>query len=232
VKAVVLFDVDGTLLITGGATTRCIWRAAEATVGRALDRCPLTAGLLDPELYFCIARHNRIERPEASLADYTQRYFQELESELEKTRDRVKVMPGVETILEELQNSPLAVTGILTGNFKCATELKLRFAGLGRFTFPVRAFGEDAPTRSELVAVALRRYCRSTGQCVTQVQTIIVGDTPRDIAAARSAGCKVLSVATGMYSLAQLRAENPDAAVENLLDIGPLRELIEQITCC
>ncbi len=230
-KAVVLFDVDGTLLITGGATTRCIWRAAEATFGRTLDRVPLTAGLLDPELFLCVARHNRINVAQAALEDYTQRYLLELERELDATRDRVKVMPGVETVLEELQNSPDAVPGLLTGNFRRATELKLRAAGLDRFVFPASAFGEDAPTRAGLVDAALRQYHRATGQIATPAQAIIVGDTPRDIAAARAAGCKVCSVATGAYSLAQLEAEKPDAAVLNLLDPAPLRELIASITC-
>ena len=230
-KAVVLFDVDGTLLITGGATTRCIWRAADATFGKSLDRCPLTSGLLDPELFLCIARHNRIERAEAALEDYTRRYLIELEKELDATRDRIRVMPGVEALLENLQSSPRVTTGILTGNFRRATELKLKAAGLDRFPFPASAFAEDAPTRPELVAAALARFRHATGRAAAPAQAIIVGDTPRDVAAARSAGCKVLSVATGACDLARLQAEKPDAAVASLREVRPLFNLIDRITC-
>jgi len=231
-KAVILFDVDGTLLITGGATTRCIWRAAEATFNRTLDRCPLTAGLLDPELFLGIARHNRIDNAESELDRYTRRYLIELEKELDATREAVKVMPGVLAILEELQNSPGVATGILTGNFRAATDLKLRAAGLHRFSFPASAFGEDAPDRAALVSTALSNYERLTGERLTPPHAIIVGDTPRDVAAARSAGCKVLSVATGAYTLSKLDAEKPDAAVANLLDPRPLRRLIQEVTSC
>src|SRR5579859_3198947 len=229
-RAIVLFDVDGALLITGGATTRCIWRATEATFGRPLDRCPLTAGLLDPELFLSIAHHNQIEGAQAALEDYTRLYFIELEKELTATRDKIKVMPGVEPLLDSLQSSDRASLGILTGNFRRATELKLKAAGLDRFSFPASAFAEDAPTRQELVDAALEHYHAATGQSATAAQAIIVGDTPRDIAAARMAGCKVLSVATGQYTLAQLQAERPDAAVENLLDPQPLHDLIGRVT--
>jgi phosphoglycolate phosphatase-like HAD superfamily hydrolase len=189
----------------------------------------LTAGLLDPELFLGIAKHNRIEGAEAALADYTVRYFAELETELALTADRVKVMPGIIPLLENLQNSTRAVAGILTGNFRRATELKLKAAGLDGFNFPAAAFGEDAARRADLVAAALQQFTRVTGHSASAARTVIVGDTPRDLAAARAAGCRVLAVATGAYSLEQLQAEQPDAAVEDLLDPKPLYDLIARM---
>lgn len=228
-RALILFDVDGTLLITGGATTRCIWRAAEATFGRALDRCPLIAGQLDQQLFLSIARHCGIADGPAYLEPYKLRYIAELEAELQKTRHQVKVMPGIVELLEKLsQQSPDTVVGLLTGNFRESTMLKLRYAGLDRFNFPIGAFAEDGNERADLVGAALRQFS-ALGEISEPGKAIIVGDTPRDITTARQTGCKVLAVATGAYSLAQLESERPDAAVANLTDPTPLYELLEPI---
>ena len=227
-RALILFDVDGTLLITGGATTRCIWRAAEATFGRSLTRCSLTAGLLDPQLFMAIAAHCGIERGEEHLDRYKSLYLAELERELLRVRQDVKVMPGIVPLLEDLSKKTDRVTlGILTGNFRQATMLKLAAAGLNRFEFPVGAFAEDGSQRVELVDSAMRQFTSLTRESCAPQQVIIIGDTPRDIATARAAGCRVLSVATGGYSFDQLQAEGPDAGVQDLLDPRPLWELIE-----
>ena len=227
--ALVLFDVDGTLLITGGATTRCIWRAAEATFGRPLDRCPLVAGQLDQQLFLSIATHSGITDGHSYLDAYKLRYLTELEAELQRTRDQVKVMPGIVTLLEDLSRRPAdTVIGLLTGNFRDNTMLKLRAAGLDRFSFPVSAFAEDGNQRSDLVAAALGQFAK-LGEVATPASVIIVGDTPRDIATARQTGCRVLAVATGAYSLWQLQSDGPDAAVADLSDPTPLYDLIERV---
>ncbi len=221
--------MDGTLLLSGGATTRCIWRAAEATFGRTLERCPLTAGLLDPQLFLSIASHCRIDNATEFLARYKATYLAELEAELSRTRDRVRVMPGIIELLEQLEKSTEVVAGLLTGNFKDATLLKLRVAGLDRFGFPVSAFAEDGTTRDDLVDAAIKHFAQSKGETISPSQIIIVGDTPRDISTARATGCKVLAVATGSYSLEQLRAEHPDVLVKDLLDPRRLYDLISRL---
>src|SRR5579864_8733305 len=120
-RVLVFFDVDGTLLMTGGATTRCIWRAAEATFGKPLPRCPLTAGLLDPQLFLAIAAQCGIDHAQEHLEKYKSLYLSELERELLRSRDQVKVMPGVIPLLEDLSQKRDQVTiGILTGNFRQA----------------------------------------------------------------------------------------------------------------
>ena len=228
-RALILFDVDGTLLITGGATTRCIWRAAEATFGRALDRCPLVAGQLDQQIFLSIARHSGIPDGQAYLESYKLRYMVELKAELEKTRNQVKAMPGIVELLEKLsQQSANTVIGLLTGNFRESTLLKLHYAGLDRFSFRVGAFAEDGNERADLVSAALRQFS-ALGGIAQPANAIIVGDTPRDIATARKTGCNVLAVATGAYSLTQLESERPDAAVADLTDPTALYDLLEPI---
>jgi phosphoglycolate phosphatase-like HAD superfamily hydrolase len=225
--ALVLFDVDGTLLLTGGATTRCIWRAAEATFGRTLDRCQLTAGQLDQQLFMSLAAQCGIPNARAHLERYKTRYLVELEAELTRTRDQLRGLPGVVELLEALARMHAkVVTGLLTGNFRAATMLKLRAAGLERFSFPISAFAEDGEQRTDLVVSALRWFSGKF-EGAAPANVILVGDTPRDIETARQTGCRVLAVATGVYSLAQLQAERPDAAVADLSDPTPLYDLLE-----
>jgi phosphoglycolate phosphatase-like HAD superfamily hydrolase len=231
-RPLILFDVDGTLLITGGATTRCIWRAAEAVFGRTLDRCPLTAGQLDQQLFLSIASHCSIANGHEYLERYKARYVDELELELERTRDQIKVMPGIVDLLENLtRKRPDAIVGLLTGNFREATMLKLRYAGLDRFSYPVGAFAEDGNERRDLVPAALRQLS-ALGETALPANTIIIGDTPRDIATARQTGCKVLAVATGACPLWQLQADKPDAAVADFTDPTPLYDLLESMHHC
>src|SRR5690606_6258445 len=93
--------------------------------------------------------------------------------------------------------------------------------------FKVGAFAEDGQQRSDLVSAAMRKYERLTGAAMTPDRVILIGDTPRDIECARQSGCRVLAVATGHYSLASLRSDDPDAAVATPEDPHPLRSMLD-----
>lgn len=222
-RAVLLFDVDGTLLITRGATTRCIWQAAERTVGRELPRMPLTAGRLDQQLFADILKNAKIEDAGTYLDRYKSTYLQLIDAELSAKRDQIKVMPGVPALLSKLAGRDDVIVGLLTGNFRDSTMAKLKYAGIDASTFRIGAFAEDAEDRPGLVAAAISQVSERPSPS----QLIIIGDTPRDIAAARQAGTHVLAVATGTYTLEQLKAEHPDSAVATLEDTQPLESLIE-----
>lgn len=220
--AVLLFDVDGTLLITSGATTRCIWKAAEMTVGRELPRVPFTSGRLDQQLFADALAGANISNAGDLLPRYKETYLRLLDAELSARRDQIKIMPGVPALLERLSSRDDVIVGLLTGNFHDSTMAKLKYAGIDASVFKIGAFAEDADQRPVLVAAALRQLA----QPASPAQLIIIGDTPRDIEAARHSGTYVLSVATGSYSLEELQAENPDAAVATLEETAPLETLI------
>ena len=222
-KAVLLFDVDGTLLITRGATTRCIWQAAETTMGRELPRVAFTSGRLDQQLFADALAHSNIGNWQPHLSRYKSTYLQILDSELSAKRDQIKVMPGVRELLASLSQRDDVIVGLLTGNFRESTMLKLKYAGIDASIFKVGAFAEDADERPGLVKAAMNQVAGS----VKSSQLIIIGDTPRDIAAARQGGTRVLAVATGGYTLEQLQAENPDALVATLEETQPLNQLID-----
>jgi len=221
--AVLLFDVDGTLLITRGATTRCIWQAAEMTLGHELPRMQLTSGRLDQQLFNDVLANAKIANAAKYLDHYKSTYLQLLDVELSAKRDQIKVMPGVRALLAKLAPRDDVLVGLLTGNFRESTMSKLNYAGIDAAIFKIGAFAEDSDERPGLVAAAMKQV----GEHVSSSQLIIIGDTPRDIAAARQAGTRVLSVATGAYTLEQLKAENPDAAVATLEMTQPLDQLIQ-----
>jgi phosphoglycolate phosphatase len=225
--AVLLFDVDGTLLITRGATTRCIWQAAETTMGRDLPRMPLTSGRLDQQLFSDVLANAQITDSATYLDRYKSIYLQLIDAELSAKRDQIIVMPGVPALLQQLASRDEVIVGLLTGNFRESTTAKLKYAGIDASVFKIGAFAEDAQDRPGLVAAAIDQVADRYGERPAPSQLIIIGDTPRDIAAARQAGTRVLSVATGTYTLEQLRAEHPDAAVMTLEDTQPLEGLIE-----
>jgi phosphoglycolate phosphatase-like HAD superfamily hydrolase len=229
-RTLVLFDVDGTLLITGGASSRSIRRAAGKLLGDRFQWRPVTVGLLDPQIFLELASLCGIEDADRHLDAYKDLYLAELEAELPSAETYVKVLPGMRELVDELSKRPDVIVGLLTGNYRRAVELKLKAAGLDKDVFRVGAFAEDGRERSDLVAVAIERAGhRGTGQIDDGRQVILVGDTPRDISCARQAGCRVLAVASGQYSVEQLAQHGPDRVVRDLSDPAPLYEMIEQV---
>jgi phosphoglycolate phosphatase-like HAD superfamily hydrolase len=136
----------------------------------------------------------------------------------------MRVLPGIPELLAELAGRQDVIVGLLTGNFRAAAQLKIAMAGLDRFSFPIGAFAEDGEVRTDLVPVARRQFEAMAGHLPNA--TIVVGDTPGDIGMAKATECRVLAVATGQYSLAQLQVEGPDMAVADLSNAKPLYDLI------
>lgn len=222
----ILFDVDGTLLLTGGASSRCMKRAGQAILGERFAWHEPVVGRLDHQLFADLAQRCGVTDSELLAGRFQQRYLLELRRELAERRTDVIVLPGVRELLDLLSKRTDLIIGLLTGNFREAAELKLAAAGIDPALFPVGVFAEDAATRDALVATALDRAQRLTGVRPTLDRTILIGDTPRDIAAARAAGCRILAVATGYFRLEQLRDGHPDAVAADLSDQRPLMKLI------
>ncbi len=227
VPHLVLFDVDGTLLLTGGAGSRCIRRACQRVLGDAFEWNPVVAGRLDQQIYRDLAEACGITDAASRFAEYKAVYLAELEAELLRCRADVRIMPGVPALLQALEQRQEVTIGLLTGNFQKAVELKFAAAGLEMKRFAVGAFAEDGGERHDLVHGAIARYEQIKGRSISADRVILIGDTPRDIECARQAGCRVLAVATGHYSLETLQAEKPDAAVATLEDTAPLWAMLE-----
>ena len=222
-----LFDLDGTLLLTDGAGVRAMERAGRRVLGERFTLEGLTiAGGMDPLIYAEAAARTGAKDAHLLHDTFRRTYLEELRQELAATGHRARALPGIACLLDRLSGDPRVLVGMLTGNYAAAVPLKLGAVGLGLERFAVAAFGDDAATREALVGVALTRAVEKTGGPLTARDTIIIGDTPADIRCAAANGCGLLAVATGKYTPDQLRRAGAEMVVEDLSDPSPLLRMI------
>jgi phosphoglycolate phosphatase-like HAD superfamily hydrolase len=211
----VLFDIDGTLLVTGGAGGVAWQRAFEELHGVEADVAEHTdAGMTDPEIAAIVFREaigregTREERAKAIGC-----YLKHLPDAVAGS-EGYRVMPGIEALLPELIEKGVLL-GLVTGNIEAAAHIKLARARLNRF-FSFGGYGSDSADRTEVTKAALRRGELVSGGALSDGACIAVGDTPRDVEAGHGAGVEVVGVATGSYSAAQLREAGADWSLENV----------------
>jgi phosphoglycolate phosphatase-like HAD superfamily hydrolase len=211
----VLFDIDGTLLVTGGAGAVAWQRAFRELHGIDANIEEHThAGMTDPEIAEIVFREvigrdgSDAERAAAIAA-----YLSHLGDAVEESNG-YRVMPGVEALLPKLVERG-ALLGIVTGNIEAAAHIKLARAGLNRF-FAFGGYGSDSRDRTELTRKALERGGGLAGAPLDPAAAIAVGDTPRDVKAGHGAGIRVVGVATGSYAVEELEEAGADWAVADV----------------
>lgn len=214
----VLFDIDGTLVRTGGAGMR----AFERVFATEFQRPGATHGMkfsgrTDPSLVReFLDRHAIPASPENF-----QRFFDPYAHWLSHFMGESKgcVLPGVESLLAGFAALPRPpLPGLLTGNIRLGAEIKLRQFNLWQH-FVVGAFGDDHEDRNQLSAIARDRAGRLLGETLSGEQILVVGDTPRDIECARTIGARCLAVATGGATREELQAHEPAWLVDDLRQV-------------
>jgi phosphoglycolate phosphatase len=209
-----LFDIDGTLVDTGGAGMRALHEASEECFGDPGPRLDL-AGSTDLSIARGIFAHFGAEPVAERVECFFSAYLARLEWNLGRAPYVGRVLPGVVALLERLEGMPAVTTGLLTGNIAGGAAAKMRHFGLARH-FPFGAYGCDHADRNQLGPVALRRASEHAGRKFTAVETLVIGDTPKDIACAKAIGARCLAVATGMFGTSELEASGADFTVESL----------------
>jgi phosphoglycolate phosphatase-like HAD superfamily hydrolase len=217
----VLFDIDGTLVTTGGAGAVAWRRAFEELHGTPLDIREVTeSGMTDPEVGRVALRNILGRDPDGrELAAAMGHYLRHLSAAVADS-DGYRVMPGVEELLERLVDAG-HLLGLTTGNVEAAAHIKLARAGLNRF-FSFGGYGSDSMERAELTKSALARGRLVSGGLLIESACISVGDTPRDVAAGHGAGIEVVGVATGNFSVDQLKEAGADHVVATVEDGFPV----------
>jgi len=223
----VLFDVDGTLLVTGGAGSRAIKAALKRLIGEGFVWHPITPGLLDPQIYAELAQKNGFAQHEAGHDTYQQHYLDALQRELEIAGDQARLLPGVRGLIEQLSRREDVVIGLLTGNYRRGVEMKLAAANIPMEVFQINAFAEDGRSRDQLVRHAMSLWQRRAGRAIEPGRVFIIGDTPRDVACAKAVGCRSVAVATGWYTERQLRDEGAELVLPDFSDPAPFLELLQ-----
>lgn len=217
----VLFDIDGTLLVTGGAGAVAWQRAFLELHGIEANIEEHThAGMTDPEIAEIVFRE--VIGRDGSDAERTEAiggYLSHLADAVAES-EGYRVMPGIEAILPRLAGQGVLL-GLVTGNIEPAARIKLARADLNRY-FPFGGFGSDSRDRTELTRKAVERGGESSGKPLDPEATIAVGDTPRDVLAGHGAGIKIVGVATGAYSVEEQEAAGADWAIATVDDGFPL----------
>jgi phosphoglycolate phosphatase-like HAD superfamily hydrolase len=217
----VLFDIDGTLISTGGAGARS-WRYAfdelygiPADIGEFTD-----AGMTDPMVarltFKAAVGHEPTPR---ELATVMAAYLDRIPYEVDNS-EKYRVLDGAEELLRTLGREKGVLLGITSGAVEAAAHIKLSRAGFNRY-FPFGGYGSDSGDRIELTKCALARGERLLGEPLDPKQVLVVGDTPKDLDAAHGAGCVAVGVATGHYSRAQLEEAGADVVLDSLRDPFP-----------
>jgi phosphoglycolate phosphatase-like HAD superfamily hydrolase len=215
----VLFDIDGTLVLTGGAGLRAMTRAVEAVVGHAgaLEGIPV-AGRTDWIILTDAVRRVGGELDHELFQRLRDAYLARLREEIELPGRGVKaVMPGVRELLERLHARDDAWLGLLTGNFVEGARIKLEHFDLWKY-FRFGGFGDDAADRNLLVPFAIERARQGGLPPISPDRVLVVGDTPHDVACARAVGAIPVGVATGGASVDDLRRSGADIVFEDLSD--------------
>jgi phosphoglycolate phosphatase len=219
--AAVLFDIDGTLLSTGGASDRAWRRAFAELYGIEVNVGDYTGkGVTDPVVGLTSFRGAIGREPSAEeMARLMALRLRYLPEEVE-TSDNYRVMPGVETLLDRLSDGG-RLCGLITGNVEAAAHIKLARANLNHF-FAFGGYGSDAPERVDVAKCALERAELVSGGKLDRGRCLAVGDTPVDIEAAHGAGIPIAAVATGEYDADALRDAGADHVLATLEEPLPV----------
>jgi phosphoglycolate phosphatase len=217
----ILFDIDGTLISTGGASDRAWKRAFKELEGVNVDVPAVTGkGVPDPEVgrvvfEKAIGREPTEEEAEALM----RRRLDYLPEEVENSPGFV-VKDGVVELLDNLIDGGITL-GLTTGNVEEAAHIKLARANLNRY-FSFGGYGSDSPDRTELTRKALERGGLVVGHPLDSGRCFSCGDTPRDVEAGHGAGIRVVGVATGEYTTEELVEAGADAVIHSFVEGLPL----------
>lgn len=213
-----LFDIDGTLLLSGGAGKRALNRTFHEQFGvaGAFDRIPV-AGRTDLLILADALRGAGVADGSAVRERFLARYCQHFEREIRLPGPRKGLLPGVRRLLDRLHPLPHVVCALLTGNIAHAARIKLEHFDLQRY-FVCGAYGDDAPRRDDLVPVAVARAVRAGIDVHAPREAVVIGDTPLDVQCAAAVGARAVGVATGPFSVRELREAGADAALPDLTD--------------
>jgi len=225
-KKLILWDIDGTLIVSHGAGVRAMERAFTQRFGRPGDLGRIDwAGRTDTWITGEVLRQNGLPATPENCQGFLEAYLELLPGEL-RDGPQGQVLPGVLELLETLHRRDDVAQGLLTGNLRRGAQLKLTHYRVWHF-FEFGAFADDSPLRNDLGPHALRRARERHRGDFSPDRTFIIGDTPHDIECGKVIGARTIAVATGQYRVAELAPHHPTAVFENFADPAAFLRVID-----
>jgi len=226
----ILFDLDGTLLTSGGIGRRSTRSALESIFGTSGNLDEFYPGGRTQEAIFIdtlvdagIGMNQFLERR----LELYQIFLANFQGILDQGKFQINALPGAIQLIEYLKSNENFVLGLVTGNHNKAARLKLLNAGLDPNVFLTGAYGEESANRSDLVPLAKDRVETITGKEFPEYYTIVVGDTTRDVLSAKSVNATCFALTTGTDEHDLLQSVNPDSIFENLHQLLERFEFLE-----
>jgi phosphoglycolate phosphatase len=216
-KRLLLFDIDGTLIHSGGAGIRALKVALKERFGIDDDLADIEiAGMTDSGIVMSILKKHKLPATTENVSAFLDSYVHFLSLELPRRQGRL--LPGVLELLEKLKSRKHLVLALLTGNISRGAQLKLEHYGVWHF-FEFGAFADDHHDRNQLGSLAQARAREKHGREFSANEIDVIGDTPRDIACGRAFGARTVAVATGTWRREQLAEHKPDVLIDDLSDV-------------
>lgn len=219
---IILFDIDGTLLLTGRAGQGAIQTTVRELYGIEKLADVKIQGQTDRGIARELFAAHDLEDSDENWQTFRECYAKNLEKELPQ-RDGY-VLPGVREILEQLDAREDAILGLLTGNIEKGARLKLEHYDLMHF-FSFGGYGDHHPVRDDVARTAKENAEQELGRQVAPDSIWVIGDTPNDIRCAKAIGARVLAVGTGGVELPELDSHDPDHCTADLSDVDRVVDL-------
>lgn len=226
-KRLYLFDIDGTLITSGGAGEASLKEAVREYCGREVDFSPVTmSGNTDTGIARQLLGLADMEPTERNIMGLLDCYLAQLAERIHEHDGRL--LPGIIPLLDRMQERHDCLLALLTGNLLAGAEVKLSHYGVWHY-FAFGAFADDHHIRNELGPIAQARALTLHGEAIPPGRIFVIGDTPRDIACGRAFGAVTVAVATGHHSREELESHHPDFLFDDLANADAVLTAIAPI---
>ncbi len=222
----ILFDIDGTLIDSGGAGVKALNRAFEEMFSVAdAFRSISMAGKTDLQILTEGMKLHDVPSSNGNVPGFFESYISHLRNTIDATEGHVKA--GIREALAALEDSDQCILGLLTGNIEQGSMIKLEAFGLNRY-FEIGAYGNDDADRNMLLPIAREKLRKSRDLDIDYRNCVVIGDTPRDVECSKPYGAYSIGVATGPYSFSRLEEAGADAVFYDLSDTTSFLNLVRK----
>jgi len=223
VNKLILWDVDHTLIETGGVGSKVFREAFEQVTGRKINELADVTGRTEQIIFRETLALYDIDEQDDYFPKFVQIQAEGYRQHADEMRQMGRALPGAREALAVLAELPHVTQTLLTGNPRPSAEVKVQIFGLDSYLdFDSGAYGTDDSTRANLVGVARRRASQRTGRTFTPKTSIIIGDTTSDVKAALNGGARIIAVASGKTSAEQLHEAGASMVFDRLTDTSAI----------